>query len=110
MLNEAIACHYNARVPLRDLGWAAFSKSRGHGVVPNSSYTPYSHLVQSFSLSLFQTAYPIGYFIHYCTSETSLYPSQIFQFLLLACQILGPFPTAFLVFFFPFYHSSFHLK
>lgn len=37
MLNEAIACHYDARVPLRDLGWAAFSKSRGHGVVPNSS-------------------------------------------------------------------------
>lgn len=45
MLNEAIACHYNARVPLRDLGWAAFSKSRGNGVVPNSSQMVFCVLI-----------------------------------------------------------------
>ena len=45
MLNEAIACHYNARVSLRDLGWATFLKSRGHGVVSNSSQMVFCVLI-----------------------------------------------------------------
>ena len=49
------------------------------------SYTPYSHLLQSFSLSLFLNAYPIGDFDPLPHFGNVLYSSQIFQLLLLAC-------------------------